>query len=97
MPNEKMGFFADASKPEKAAKKTANKVFNEAFDKPRCARSFAYKMGVKAVLLYKFNKVAIYCPFDAGVAECDAFYAGCSEGRRLYADYLADAFLVAPS
>lgn len=59
-------------------------LFKAAFDKPRDPRSAEYKEGVRAALAYRVNGARIHCPYPAGSAQFDAFYAGIAEGHAIW-------------
>ena len=65
-------------------KLTAQVVFDKAFEPGREPRSDAYKQGVLACLRVRIDGMELVkCPFPAGTAEADAYYAGVNEGRAL--------------
>lgn len=69
--------------------KTADDLFNEAFDPPREKRSAAYKNGVMQalrVVLGEDNSPPL--PYQLGTAEADAYFSGYDEGRSRGKDYL---------
>lgn len=63
----------------------ANRLFAEAFDRPRGPRSDAYKRGVRDILRYLTGELPalVRPPFVEGTAENDAYIAGVSEGRTI--------------
>lgn len=61
----------------------AQEIFATAFAGPRDARSREYKSGVLAALQFRLGEVKkLRCPFDAGTAQADAWFAGTDEGHR---------------
>ncbi len=68
--------------------KTIDQLMKEAFDRPRDARSPAYKLGMRETLaLYPAKRdnpaAELRCPFQAGTADFDAFFAGADEGHHV--------------
>jgi hypothetical protein len=62
----------------------AQQVFDHAFKPGREPRSEAYRAGVLACLRTRVDGAPICaCPYPAGSAERDAYYAGVEEGRAL--------------
>jgi hypothetical protein len=62
--------------------KTAQQVFTEAFSYPRDPRSEEYKAGVLEALRFRLGEVEMLkCPYRAGTAQADAWYAGIDEGH----------------
>jgi len=62
----------------------AQAVFDKAFKKVRSPRSDAYKQGVMACLRVRIDgEQHMACPYAAGTAESDAYFAGVDEGRQL--------------
>lgn len=69
--------------------KTADDLFNEAFDHPRDKRSQAYKAGVVHGLrgaLGEANNPTL--PYRLGTAEADAYFSGYDEGTARGKNYL---------
>ncbi len=63
---------------------TAQAVFAEAFGPGRSPRSDAYRAGVIGQLRYRMEETATNdCPYKAGTAESDAFWAGVTEAWNL--------------
>lgn len=63
---------------------TAQQVFDNAFRPGREPRSEAYKQGVMACLRVRLDGMQYSpCPYKAGTAESDAYFAGIDEGREL--------------
>lgn len=50
----------------------------------RDPRSQEYKAGAKAVLAYRVWGTKIECPWPAGTAQADAFFAGLDEGHAIW-------------
>jgi hypothetical protein len=69
---------------------TAKQIFDKAFSRPRDRRSDAYKAGVLAILEHRLRErgANVFCQYEEGTAEADAYFAGCDEGHRLARDYL---------
>lgn len=63
---------------------TAKGLFDVAFSMARDPRSTAYKAGVMAALKFRVDGIRIYCPYEIGSAENDAFYAGITEGHAIW-------------
>lgn len=62
----------------------AQRIFDIAFGKTRDARSDEYKLGVLNCLKVRLDGAKnITCPYPAGSAQADAYYAGVDEGRAL--------------
>lgn len=55
--------------------KTAIKLFEAAFSNARSPRSDEYRAGVLALLKRQIEGVDFACPYGAGTAASDAFYA----------------------
>ena len=70
---------------------TADRLYAEAFDRPRSPRSGAYRAGVREALRYRVTGRSQRCPFAAGTPEADAYYAGCAEGHAIWADEVTAA------
>lgn len=70
----------------------AEYLYNQAFNpaQARDARSAAYKLGVKNMLLHKLCKAALVNEFKPGTAESDAWYAGHEEARGLLRSLLVN-------
>lgn len=68
----------------------AQKIFDEAFSKPRDLRSDAYRDGVLRTLQFRLREIHSISSkqYTLGTAECDAFFAGTDEGHRLATEYL---------
>ena len=64
---------------------TVDGLMAAAFNRPRDARSEAYKAGTRAALMCFFERLTPPLPFQAGTAEADAFFAGETEGRQIIA------------
>lgn len=64
---------------------TVDGLMAAAFNRPREARSNAYKAGVRASLTRSFDYITRPLPFKTGTAEADAFFAGEDEGRLIIA------------
>lgn len=60
------------------------KLFRDAFDRPRDPRSAEYKAGARAVLTYRVKGVRVRCPYQVGTAQSDAYYAGVNEGHHIW-------------
>lgn len=57
----------------------------------RTPRSAAYKAGVLALLKYRMREAEnCPCPYAAGTADCDAFFAGMEEGWWYVKHFNAD-------
>jgi hypothetical protein len=69
----------------------AQRIFDEAFAKPRDPRSAEYKLGVLGTLRIRVDGEECTCPYRAGTAESDAYWAGAAEGLRLSRIVTADA------
>lgn len=77
---------AEAAQIEGALKRHTQALFDAAFtDTTRTPRSPAYREGLRARLCLSIQKLAFVCPYDAGTAQFDAFYAGVDEGRAIVA------------
>ena len=68
-----------------------DRLFNEAFAPGREPRSAEYKAGVRALLDQRVGRGRLACPYPAGTAQADAFYAGADEGRVLWRAHEAAA------
>lgn len=55
-----------------------------AFNRPRDARSDAYKAGVRGALTFRMEHRHVDCPYALGTAEADAYFAGCDEGHHIW-------------
>jgi hypothetical protein len=71
------------------ATKTAQALFDEAFNTPRDPRSPEYKVGVLAALRFRLGetKTVVIPPWASGrqgTASEDAFFAGVSEGHSIW-------------
>ncbi len=67
----------------------AGEILRAAFAAPRDPRSPEYKDGVLAALGYRLGESAhVRCPYPAGTAQADAFFAGTDEGHRLAREHL---------
>ena len=63
---------------------TAQAIFDHAFGPSRDRRSEAYKQGVLSALRVRVDGAEfVPCPYTAGSAEFDAYFAGICEGRAL--------------
>lgn len=60
-----------------------------AFAQPRMQRSGFYLAGINGALRLQACSEPMRCPWRAGSAECDAFYAGVDEGLALWRDHKA--------
>jgi len=69
----------------------AKKIYDEAFAQPRDPRSPEYKLGVLGTLSRRVDGEECTCPYRAGTAESDAYWAGAAEGLRLSRIVTADA------
>ena len=67
----------------------AEKLFKNAFDKPRDPRSDEYKAGVRAALRFRFAGEKIPTPYESGTAQSDAYYSGLDEGHSIFREYEA--------
>ena len=70
----------------------AQKLFNQAFNKPRCARSTEYKAGALAALRFYIHcetklPKEFTAPYEKGSAEADAWFSGAQEGVAIYRSY----------
>lgn len=61
-----------------------DQLLSVAFDRPRSPRSEAYKRGCRALLARKIDATPMRCPYVAGTAESDAWYAGVAEGHTIW-------------
>ena len=69
--------------------KTAQELFREAFDTPRDARSFEYKVGMMDALRFRLGETNhCKCPYPEGDVCGDAWWAGTLEGHRRGRDEL---------
>lgn len=59
-------------------------LMSAAFNRPRDARSNAYKAGARALLHSRVTNLPLARLYHAGTAEFDAFYAGVDEGREIW-------------
>jgi len=62
----------------------AQKLFEQAFDKPRNPRSPAYKQGVLAALKSRIEDIRYTNLYKSGTAKADAFWAGTDEGNLIW-------------
>jgi hypothetical protein len=53
------------------------------------ARSAEYRAGLLAVLKFKMRGERIHCPYKAGTAQFDAYFAGNAHGFDVYRAHLA--------
>jgi predicted SprT family Zn-dependent metalloprotease len=56
----------------------------EAFKPGREPRSAEYKEGVRAVLAMRIERSQLALPYALGTAQCDAYLAGCEEGKEIW-------------
>ena len=59
-------------------------LLTEAFGRTREVRSRAYMLGTHDLLLDRFGITGVKCPFAAGTAERDAYFAGKDEGSAIW-------------
>lgn len=64
------------------------KLMDQAFSGARDPRSPEYKEGVRCLLLQRFVSKPLACPYKAGTASYDAFFAGTNEGCGIWADHI---------
>ena len=65
--------------------KTAQQLFDDAFDVPREPRSAEYKAGVLYILERRCGEIEkSLCPYPMGSAQSDAWYSGTDEGHRIF-------------
>lgn len=64
-------------------------LLDAAFDESRAPRSAEYKDGARSVLEAKVSGGRLHCPYPHGTAQCDAFFAGVTEGNQLWRAHLA--------
>jgi len=64
-------------------------LMHASFERPRTPRSKAYKQGAQWVLDFRIRGHRPPCPYEAGSAEADAFFAGRDEGNEIWRMYLA--------
>ena len=69
----------------------AEKLFSQAFDKPRDPRSCEYKAGVRAALRFRLAGEKIPHLYKPGTAQDDAYHAGISEGYMIFRNFEGDA------
>lgn len=70
---------------------TAQAIFAEAFGPARVPRSEAYRKGVIGQLRYRMEEAPDnVCPYKAGSAEFDAFWAGVGEAWTLLERHKCD-------
>lgn len=62
-------------------------LFTKAFHSQRDPRSDEYKAGCLAALRYRAGEAdSMTCPYPAGTARADAWYAGTDEGHAIWRD-----------
>lgn len=83
--------MATQSMPLRAALALVESLMTAAFDRPRDARSAAYKLGVRQLLNCRTRDVDLVCPYKIGTTEADAFYSGVDEGNLIWRAHLAAA------
>jgi hypothetical protein len=59
-------------------------IYQERFASGATPRSEAYRKGVMAILQWQAYMKPMVCPYPAGSAEFDAYWAGHDEGVRLW-------------
>jgi hypothetical protein len=64
-------------------------LMRASFDRPRTPRSKAYMQGAQWVLDFRIRGHRPPCPYKAGTAEADAFFAGRDEGNEIWRIYQA--------
>jgi hypothetical protein len=63
---------------------TVDALLQEAFSRTREVRSRAYMLGTHDLLLDRFGITPMKCPYAAGTAERDAYFAGKDEGSAIW-------------
>lgn len=73
-----------AAFPLMEPKMTVQDLMNKAFENARTPRSIEYREGCRALLNRRIHGDMMYCPYPAGSAQFDAWYAGVEEGWSLW-------------
>ena len=79
----------NTEKADRQSQLIVSYLFTQAFAQSRDVRSQAYKDGVIAALSKYVLGTNVYCRFDAGTPENDAFFAGTTEGYWIGEHYSA--------
>lgn len=67
----------------------AEALLRNSFERPRTPRSQAYVDGALWALNFRICGLRPPCPYQAGTAEADAFFAGRDEGNGIWRAYQA--------
>jgi len=66
-------------------------LIRKAFPSTRPHRSVAYMLGAHELLLARACIGSSTCPYAAGTAEFDAYFAGADEGRAIWTRHQGEA------
>lgn len=80
-----------AAIPAGEALRLVDSMMRRAFNGARTPRSRAYMIGTKELLLARAGFPTPACPYSAGTAEFDAYFAGADEGRGIWARHQTEA------
>lgn len=72
----------------------AERLYEEAFSRPRDPRSEEYKAGVKSSIQIVLSCPGGYhevpSPYPLGTVQADAFFSGCLEGSRIAREWIKE-------